>query len=299
MSGWFSRFAHVGCAVTNRDAAIDRLAEIGIRPFGFYEFPPFIGMPTLRGKLLGPDDVQGWVPPKGAWIGGPEVEILQGDEGTPYWDFIHTRGEGFHHLAFVVDDLDSAITDLSKKNMNVVYSGKWEGGGFAYFESDALRGMDIELFQNVDRLGESPDTDPAFRSFQYAGIVVPDLDKTLRFLEGLGFNLFWPSMFAAHGLAVSGNRVTGGPYKRVAANLGEVRLELIQPVDGRSHYGDFLETTGGGIHHLAFVVDRIEEQTARLERLGSKPLLTGKWKNRGLAQLDLNVGGFVVDFVGV
>lgn len=42
------------------------------------------------------------------------------------------------------------------------------------------------------------------------------------------------------------------------AYSGDVQLELIQPVRGESIYSEFLERTGGGLHHLCWEVDDLE-----------------------------------------
>jgi hypothetical protein len=42
------------------------------------------------------------------------------------------------------------------------------------------------------------------------------------------------------------------------AELGPVELELIQPLEGRSIWADFLRDHGEGIHHIRFNVEAIE-----------------------------------------
>jgi methylmalonyl-CoA/ethylmalonyl-CoA epimerase len=46
--------------------------------------------------------------------------------------------------------------------------------------------------------------------------------------------------------------------------LGNTELELIQPLEGDSPYSEFLSEHGEGVHHLAFVVESIDDQLARL-----------------------------------
>ena len=49
-------------------------------------------------------------------------------------------------------------------------------------------------------------------------------------------------------------------------NLGEqVRLELIEPVDRPSTWGQFLDEHGQGIHHIAFTVKGMDQVLARLD----------------------------------
>jgi catechol 2,3-dioxygenase-like lactoylglutathione lyase family enzyme len=45
-------------------------------------------------------------------------------------------------------------------------------------------------------------------------------------------------------------------------SFGNTELEVIEPEQGDSPYTEFLDATGGGVHHLAFVVGSIEEYLA-------------------------------------
>jgi catechol 2,3-dioxygenase-like lactoylglutathione lyase family enzyme len=49
---------------------------------------------------------------------------------------------------------------------------------------------------------------------------------------------------------------------------GDVQLELIRPVTGESIYSEFLERTGGGLHHLCFEVDDLDEALRSAEAQG-------------------------------
>jgi methylmalonyl-CoA/ethylmalonyl-CoA epimerase len=64
------------------------------------------------------------------------------------------------------------------------------------------------------------------------------------------------------------------PIQKVTASFlaGEdentVYIELIQPTDDASPVAKFLETGGGGLHHLCFEVDDIKEMASRLAQKG-------------------------------
>ncbi len=295
--GWSMKFAHVSYAAKNRDATVETLAKSGIRPFEVYEFPPMLGLPRLRGRPVHPDLGVEVIMPKGAWIGGPEIEIQQATKGSLYLDFVARRGEGYHHLAFVVDSLDRAVADLEKQGMEVTFAGEWEDGGWAYVESEELGGMVFELFQNADLLGESTQISSAFRSFSHVGVVAPDLDRTMRFLGGLGSSPGMPSTFSEQRTAVSGGETMNTKCKGMSTVLGGAALELLQPGEGWSPYSDFLRATGGGIHHLAFNVADADGETARLRQLGGRVLFTGRRGGRRLIELELSASGFIVDLV--
>lgn len=79
------------------------------------------------------------------WIGplaGPSV----------YDEFLAERGEGFHHLAFNVKDMDGAIRQLEARGAPVNQSGGWDTptskGRFAYLETEKHGGVSIELLWN-------------------------------------------------------------------------------------------------------------------------------------------------------
>jgi len=48
--------------------------------------------------------------------------------------------------------------------------------------------------------------------------------------------------------------------KEVIGNMGMVRLQLIQPIEGKSMFQEFLDTRSEDIHHYAFLVDDIEKE---------------------------------------
>jgi len=74
---------------------------------------------------------------------------LQGP--TAYEDHLKAHGEGFHHLAFQVDDIDKVIADWTARGFPSIQSGAWgeagkQGSGrFAYMDTDAIGGVTVEL----------------------------------------------------------------------------------------------------------------------------------------------------------
>jgi hypothetical protein len=94
--------------------------------------------------------------------------------------------------------------------------------------------------------------------------VVKDVDKTVKVLSstwGLG-----PWEILEY--APSDNELkTGEPYriKLAFTSLGSARLELIQPLEGKSIWSEFLETKGEGIQHIAFMVSNWDEMEPKLQ----------------------------------
>jgi hypothetical protein len=63
--------------------------------------------------------------------------------------------------------------------------------------------------------------------------------------------------------------------KQAFVQLGGVEVELIQPLEGRNGYKDFLDQTGGGIHHLLFEVSDIDPVVEELAKSGVAVLQAG------------------------
>ncbi len=72
-----------------------------------------------------------------------------------YDDFLKARGEGLHHLAVNVDDMDKAVALFRSKGVEVLQSGAWDirgdRGRFAYIEPQGCGGVSIELLWNEPR----------------------------------------------------------------------------------------------------------------------------------------------------
>ena len=59
--------------------------------------------------------------------------------------------------------------------------------------------------------------------------------------------------------------------------MGNVQLELVQPVDGPSIYRDWIDTHGEGLHHINFLVDDVDETAGVLVGEGFPSLQSGKF----------------------
>jgi catechol 2,3-dioxygenase-like lactoylglutathione lyase family enzyme len=110
------------------------------------------------------------------------------------------------------------------------------------------------------------------------GIVVDDLDRTTRLLTSLfGIGPFrfveWPdrpeSKYYYRGVEKQIR------IKQAFVQLGEIELEIIQPLQADNGYQDFLDQTGGGIHHLLFEVPDIDPVIQELAKSGVTVLQAG------------------------
>jgi len=110
------------------------------------------------------------------------------------------------------------------------------------------------------------------------GIVVADRDQTTKLLTSLfGIGPFrlveWPdraeSRYYYRGVEEQIR------IKQAFIQLGDVEVELIQPLEGNNGYQHFLDQTGGGIHHILFEVTDIDPVLEELAKAGVSVLQAG------------------------
>ena len=110
--------------------------------------------------------------------------------------------------------------------------------------------------------------------FQEAFVVV-DLDAAMRsFTETIGCPK-WTTFPAI-----------GAPYRYRGRDIeasvslafgrsGRVQIELIQPIDGEGITHEFLAEHGPGAHHLAYLVDHVDDEVAAAKADGIECLMSG------------------------
>ena len=80
-----------------------------------------------------------------------EVELLEGTApDSPVSKFIEAKGEGIHHLAIRVDDLEAALAELKEKGVRLIDEKPRKGAGgalIAVIHPKATGGSLLELSQ--------------------------------------------------------------------------------------------------------------------------------------------------------
>ena len=78
------------------------------------------------------------------------------------------------------------------------------------------------------------------------GVVVKDIDETTKFLSSIWGLDPWDIKELTY---TKDNLIVGEPFKIkvVYANLGAAKLELIQPLEGKSIFSEFLKAKGEGL----------------------------------------------------
>jgi methylmalonyl-CoA/ethylmalonyl-CoA epimerase len=119
----------------------------------------------------------------------------------------------------------------------------------------------------------------SLRNIVQIGIVVPDLENTTTLLTNLfGIGPFrrvtWPDRPEARYWYRGEQEAI--KLKQAFVQLGNVEVELIEPIEGkRNAYKEFLDEKGGGIHHVLFEVSDIEPVLSEMEKAGVEVLQSG------------------------
>ena len=69
-------------------------------------------------------------------------------------------------------------------------------------------------------------------------------------------------------------------------HLGQVDLELIEPIGGPSTWKDQLDQHGESLHHIAFVIDGMQEKVAYLDAKGLPLVQRGEYTGGRYAYVD-------------
>ena len=85
-------------------------------------------------------------------VGGSFVQLLQPlSEDTPVGRFLAARGEGLHHVALAVADIDQALEHLKTEGARLVDTEPRIGGGgarIAFVHPKAFAGTLVELVES-------------------------------------------------------------------------------------------------------------------------------------------------------
>jgi methylmalonyl-CoA/ethylmalonyl-CoA epimerase len=137
----FAKVHHVGVVVKDMDQAIAHYNALGLGPFEPLKLSPAEGL--LRGKRLISTPIISM-----GEVGGIVIELLQPtEEESLIKEFYETRGEGVHHIAFLVDDIDKETEKLVGKGFKVIFNQKFGQGGCVFFDTGQVGGVWIELFR--------------------------------------------------------------------------------------------------------------------------------------------------------
>ena len=133
-----SHIEHIGIAVTNLDDSI-RLYEkvFGLKCYNIEE----VKDQKVRTAFFK--------------VGQTKIELLEStDPEGPIAKFIEKRGEGIHHIAFAVDNIDEQLKHAEKEGVKLIDSNPRKGAeglDIAFLHPKSTGGVLIELCEHLEK----------------------------------------------------------------------------------------------------------------------------------------------------
>lgn len=121
------------------------------------------------------------------------------------------------------------------------------------------------------------------------GIIVSDIETKARaWSEILGLPM--PDIIITDTLDKTQAEYSGKPTtaraKLAFFHMGQLDVELIEPIDGPSTWKDQLDQHGNSLHHIAFQIKGMQEKIAYLDSKGILLLQRGEYTGGRYAYLD-------------
>ncbi len=112
------------------------------------------------------------------------------------------------------------------------------------------------------------------------GIIVKDIEQKVKNWAQI-LDCSAPDIQMIEGFDKTGSLYEGKPTmaksKQAIFFLGDIMIELLEPVGSPSTWDDFAKTSGQGIHHIAFLEENAEKEMAKYQRDNMKIAQQGHW----------------------
>jgi len=133
-----SLIEHIGIAVSNLDNAINFYENIlGLKCYNIEEVPD----QKVRTAFFR--------------IGQTKIELLEStDPEGPIAKFIEKKGEGIHHIAFAVENIDDKLRQADKKGVRLIDANPRKGAeglNIAFLHPKSTGGVLIELCEHITK----------------------------------------------------------------------------------------------------------------------------------------------------
>jgi len=264
---------------------------LGIGPWQIFPFgSPVVANFMVHGKIT-------YVPCRGAVAECEpmELELLQDVDGrSVYSEWVEEHGESLHHMKFITDDLDVDKSDrylerLGFPNIQYGYFGAGQVTHLSYH--DARKALKC-IWETSTRSGGKPygageyPNDPKtisparvkLNSISEVGIVVKNAAQTAQnYWDIMGIGPWEIRDWASHEFwdRTCRGKPAWGLERTARTSIGEMELELVQPVEGDSVYQNWLDARGESIQHLKFPCNDIDATSQVLTEMGFMSLQSG------------------------
>jgi len=264
-----SPLIHIEMTVRDAEAAYQFLHDVFGAEKVEEEFASFLDGPGARVIHVGLGDVV-------LQFIEPRVE-----EGS-WYEQLKRSGPGVHNLTFVVDDIREAVKRLEAEGAPVLFSFPLDWAQLVGPDNVKPDAQPVHMVGSMEQVGfhlelaESPlkqPPPPASREvvggvspLLHVEIVVRDVDETCRFLH---------AVFGAERVEKEFASFLDSAFMKIAhVLLGDVVLQLCQPLAQAGSWYEQLRDSGPGVHNITFLVDDLQKVAEAMDRQGVAPLLT-------------------------
>ncbi|MFX1480362.1 MAG: VOC family protein, partial [Promethearchaeota archaeon] len=130
------------------------------------------------------------------------------------------------------------------------------------------------------------------------GFVFRDIEKQAKIMEEM-FGIPQFMIFPAVEFPTKYKGTDSHLKARAAfSRLGDTQVELIQWIEGKSPYKDFLDQGREGLHHIGIYVDDVDPYISELDKMGIEVLFYGELGDGKFAYMDTEqTFGIIVEFI--
>ena len=130
---------------------------------------------------------------------------------------------------------------------------------------------------------------PVFKGVTHICVVVRNLEEAMKlYWETYGIGPW--KIYVFDSSTVSNMVIRDAPmdhaFRLAETTIGDFRWELIEPLDDRCVYAEFLKEHGEGLHHVGFATDNYNEALGFVREKGIGVLQGGTWYGHTYAYLD-------------
>ncbi len=84
-------------------------------------------------------------------LGQVSLELIEPiGEPSTWKEALEKNGEGFHHIAFQINDTGRVMQNLEANGIEMVQQGQYTGGMYTYMDATQKLGLVLELLENFD-----------------------------------------------------------------------------------------------------------------------------------------------------
>jgi len=130
---------------------------------------------------------------------------------------------------------------------------------------------------------------PVFSGFRQVALVVKDCYATVeKYADEYGIGPW--TFYEFNPDTVQDMQVHGRPQEHAmrlaVAYIGDVEIELIEPLDDKSIYAKFLKKQGEGLHHVALNCENYDKTLQFFQEKGLNVLQRGNWHGCRYSYID-------------